>query len=370
MGNISLAAFIDIKKAFDSVNYIILLKKLEQYGIRNRNLTLIENYLSRRQQCTIANSVKSTVLPLTCGVPQGSILGPLFFLLYINDCISVDDTHSTMLYADDSVLYVSGKDVNVLAVRLTQALHGFSTWSSRNKLTINEEKTKIMLFSSKVKKKILQKPNILLNGKPLKYVHTYKYLGVTLDEELSFENHVRTLINNTRFKSLLLFKLKDCMGSQPLLRIYTSHVLSAIDYCDILYVGARVDTLEELQRLQNKCLKTCLSKHILTPTEFIHGLAGLPTLKNRRIYHIRNYAFKRCQNPLNREVKVRVTRHSSAPTLSYLKPNCASYEHAPEVICAQEWNAFSPEIRNLEDFDVYKSKMKLKLAETIPEKPL
>ena len=72
-GNICLAAFIDIKKAFDSVNYLILLKKLEQYGVRNRSLTLIENYLSRRQQCTVANNIKSNNLPLTCGVPQGSI---------------------------------------------------------------------------------------------------------------------------------------------------------------------------------------------------------------------------------------------------------------------------------------------------------
>ena len=114
-GNISLAAFIDIKKAFDSVNYSILLKKLEQYGVRNRCLTLIENYLSCRQQCTIANNVRSGVVPLTCGVPQGSILGPLFFLLYINDCISQNDIHKTILYADDSVLYVTGKDLNFLS---------------------------------------------------------------------------------------------------------------------------------------------------------------------------------------------------------------------------------------------------------------
>ena len=342
------------------------MKKLEFYGIRNRNLSLIENYLSRRQQCSIANSVKSTLLPLTCGVPQGSILGPLFFLLYINDCISTDDDHSTMLYADDSVLYVSGKDLNVLSGRLTRALDGFSSWSSRNKLTINESKTKIMVFSSLKKKKMLDKPRIYLNGNILKVVPTYKYLGVTLDEELSLESHVRTLINNTRFKSILLYKLKDCMSDKSLLRIYISHVLSAIDYCDILYVGAKGGSLEELQRLQNKCLKTCFSRHILTPTDLIHALAELPTLSNRRVFHTRTHAFKRARNPDFLKKNVRVTRQSSAPVLAYSIIKCASYEHSPEVICAQEWNALLPEIRNIDEFDIFKSKMKLKLSATIP----
>ena len=101
IGKFSLASFIDIKKAFDSVNYTILLKKLKLYGVRNRSLTLIENYLSMHQQCTVANNVRSRTVSLTCGVPQGSILGPLFFLIYINDCISTLDEHKTMLYAND-----------------------------------------------------------------------------------------------------------------------------------------------------------------------------------------------------------------------------------------------------------------------------
>ena len=185
-GLITLAAFMDIKKAFDSVNYFILLKKLENYGVRNRSLTLIENYLSIRQQCSLANNVRSTLLPLTCGVPQGSILGPLFFLLYINDCIQPEDDHKTMLYADDSVLYVSGKNILTLSTRLKAALTTFYTWTSINKLTLNENKTKIMTFASSKKIKKIQKPKIKLNNNTIKSVVSYKYLGVILDQELNF----------------------------------------------------------------------------------------------------------------------------------------------------------------------------------------
>ena len=349
-GNISLAAFIDIKKAFDSVNYVILLNKLEEYGIRNRNLTLIENYLSRRQQCSIANNIKSAKLPLTCGVPQGSILGPLFFLVYINDCISAVDDHQTMLYADDSVLYVSGRDIDLLSLRLSNALDKFSNWTSINKLTINESKTKIMVFASSKKLKLIQKPKIKLSGNILKVVPSYKYLGVTLDEELNLNLHVRNMIKNLRYKSLLLYKVRGYMSQQVLLRVYNSHVILVIDYCDILYVGAKSETLDELQRLQNKCLKTCLSKHILTPTELVHAEAQLPTLKNRRIYHAKIYAFKRSTNINFRETKLRVTRLSSAPLLHYSKISCASYEHSPEVLCAQTWNSLSPDLRNINVF--------------------
>lgn len=154
------------------------MKKLEQYGITNRSLTLIENYLSRRQQCMIANNIKSTLLPLSCGVPQGSILGPLFFLLYINDCIKSTDDHKTMLYADDSVLYVTGKNLDQHSDRLLHALTSFSTWTTSNKLTLNESKTKIMTFASLKKLKKLRKPRLKLNDNMVNLVVSYKYLGV------------------------------------------------------------------------------------------------------------------------------------------------------------------------------------------------
>ena len=369
-GNITLAAFIDIKKAFDSVNYNILIKKLENYGIRNRTLTLIENYLSRRQQCTVANNTRSTLLPLTCGVPQGSILGPLFFLLYINDCIQPDDDHKTILYADDSVLYVSGKNLNVLTFRLKTALTSFLSWTSINKLTLNQSKTKLMTFASSKKINKLQKPKINLNGVDIKSVVSYKYLGVILDQELNLNLYIKSMIKSLRFKSILLYRVRKFMSTQVRLKVYRSHVLPVIDYCDILYAGSNVDLLARLQRVQNKCLKTCLDLHILTPTELVHATANLPTLENRRIYHIKIYSFKRAQNPKFLEKKIRITRLSTAPLLKYSKINCAAYSKCPEVLCAQTWNSLEPDLRNIEEMEEFKNLAKSVLKDTIPTIPV
>ena len=365
-GNITLAAFIDIKKAFDSVNYVILLKKLENYGIRNRTLTLVENYLSKRQQCTLANNVKSECVALKCGVPQGSILGPLFFLLYINDCISTLDVHKTLLYADDSVLYVSGKNLDLLTNQLSVALHSFYNWSSINKLSMNEDKTKIMTFASKIKLGNLPNPKIALNGKELKRVVSYKYLGVILDEELNFSLHIKNLIKNMRFKSILLYRAREVMNVPSLLKIYKSHALPVIDYCDILYGGGKVELLDELQRVQNKCLKTCYGDHILTPTELVHAKAKLPMLSQRRLYHTRLYGFKRSRKDMYKQEKVRFTRMSSAPLLKYSHIHCASYEKSVEVSCGREWNALNVKTRKIETFEEFKNEMKILLEQSIP----
>ena len=251
IGNFTMAAFIDIKKAFDSVNYFILLKKLEIYGIREKNLDLIKNYLKNRKQCTIANNIKSNDISLSCGVPQGSILGPLFFLLYINDCIKPDDSHKTMLYADDSVLYVSGNDFPIVEAKLNSALRSFSTWSGLNKLTVNESKTKVMVFAAAPTLKRLPKPTVKLKDVTLQQVISYKYLGIIVDQELNFASHVKELLKNIRFKSLLLFYLKKMMSRRVLLHVYKSYVLPIIDYADE-YMNTHADLLEALQRAQSK----------------------------------------------------------------------------------------------------------------------
>ena len=369
MGNITMAAFIDTKKAFDCVDHSILLKKLELYGIKNKNLDLLKNYLEHRAQRVIANNCLSSSLDITCGVPQGSILGPLLFLIYINDIIQEQEKVKVLLYADDTVLYSSGKSVLDIVPFLQNGLKKYATWSAKNKLTMNEAKTKLVLFSSAIayKKVEFNIINITVNGSKIHFVPTFKYLGVILDYELNYNAHVKDLKKRLAFKSYLLGRLKQFVPTNILLRIYKTYVIPVLDYADILYNGANSDLLILIQRLQNRCLKFCLKMPVLTSTDYVHQETNLPMLIERRNYHARILGFKRSKFPTKCVSVNRQTRANQAPLLKYHLIHCAAYERSIEVDVSRKFNKLSPVIRSIDTIAEFKREMKIILKNTIPK---
>ena len=131
-----------------------------------------------------------------------------------------------------------------------------------------------------------------MNNKLLEVVETIRYLGITLDYELSFKPHVKGLIKTVQYKGYLLKHAKDCLPKNARLSVYKAYIVPIIDYGDILYNGVVVDLLQKLQRLQNRCLKICNGAHRLTPTIAIHQAANMPLLKERISYH--NYYVAYC----------------------------------------------------------------------------
>ena len=163
-GETTLAAFIDLRKAFDTVDLEIPKNKLEELGIRGNSLRWCSSYLSNRVQCTVANNYVSSLLPISCGVPQGSVLSQLFFLIYINDMINILDECKVKLYADDTVIYHSDVNHDLASLRLKHILTKFYKWCVENKLTLNAKNTKLMIFGTRSRVKNAKNVKIYINN--------------------------------------------------------------------------------------------------------------------------------------------------------------------------------------------------------------
>ena len=185
-GKLNGVVFLDIRKAFDSINHNILLEKLEtQFGISNNELKWFKSYLTNREQ----------VCAIVCGVPQGLILGPLLFLLYINDLPTSLKESTPCLYADDMQIFSSSYDYNELIDKLNSDLINISDWLAHNKLQYHPTKTKFMIIGStyNLNNKVHNKP-VILNNKPLSRTSTFECLGVLLDEKLKWDKHIDKIL--------------------------------------------------------------------------------------------------------------------------------------------------------------------------------
>ena len=360
-GNTTLATFFDLRKAFDTVNMGILKKKLEKSGIRNTVLRWCSNYLTNRFQCTYANGVTSDMLPVTCGVPQGSVLGPLFFLVFVNDVQGALDECGIKLYADDTVLYQSGINCEEAVVNLQGSVNKFANWCEVNSLTINISKTKTMAFGSRQKVKRAKGGTIKLGGEVLKQVPSYKYLGLILDSTLNYNLHVNQVIRTVLHKLMLLSKMKKYLRDDTALSIYKAMVLPYFDYADVIFDRALYKDIDKLQRLQNRCLKICMGKDRRSGTDAVHKLANVPFLKDRRRAHVMNFMYGRKSNVhlLNRR-EIR-TRAHDAPLFNVIIPRCEAFKRSVGYSGAVGWNELPPNVRNLNTLVEFKNLQKKKM---------
>ncbi len=200
-----LVCFLDFSKAFDTINYEILTRKLQHYGIRGILLEWFVSYLADQSQYVQYNKQTSSRRKISYGVPQRSILGPLLFLIYINDLSQVSDKPFAVLYADDSNMFITGKNILELAKSMNAELQKVSQWLKTNKLSLNIPKTHYMVFSN-IRKKV--KLDIKIGGDTINQEHSTKFLGIIIDDDLSWKSHVKQVTTKVAKGMGIIIKAK------------------------------------------------------------------------------------------------------------------------------------------------------------------
>ena len=256
------AIFLDLSKAFDSLDHSILLKKLERYGIRGHANDWFANYLKDRKlrvKCNTEFDIAYSKYYCTdFGTPQGSCLGPLLFLLFAND-LNLNLEHcKSILFADDTTIYFTHRNKRYLEWCLQEDLGKINDWFKANKLTLNVDKSVCMMFNDK---KIKEPFNIAIDGSALPVVTTTKFLGIWLDADLNWHTHLKNLRLKLLRNLQLLKKTKNLLNIDTKRCIYYAHIHSHLSY-GILVWGNMLSKchLDKLQKLQNECLKELLKK--------------------------------------------------------------------------------------------------------------
>ncbi len=232
------------------------------------------------------NGVKSEMRPVLCGVPQGSILGPLLFILYINDMIEYLVESRINLYADDTALYYSSENINNVMDTLSTEMKLVGEWLRANKLTLNISKTKFVIFASPTKLRSLPDVSLQLYGQNIEKVEHMKYLGVILDSGLTFEPHIDYLVDKATRKLGAIRKVRDMLDRSTTLTLYKSMVLPHFDYCDTVYMTSAIKNLNKLQLIQNSACRTILLANRYTSVMDMHRELKLSVLHMRRNYHM------------------------------------------------------------------------------------
>ena len=275
----TVCVYIDLKKAFDTISHERLLTKLYLLNIRGQTLELFKNYLSNRNQMTTVNDIISDAKPMTVGVPQGSILGPVLFTLYINDIAQILNHSKICLFADDTVIYYAHKNIEVAAEAIQQDLHEIDRWMDSNKLTINIRKTQYMIISGHHKK--FESIDIRIKDSPLIRTKSYKYLGVKIDQNLNYSQHINNLAGTVKNKIRSITRISHFLPKGIVMTLYKSLITPHFDYASTIWGSASTSLLNDLQEIQSKAFASLLKQKDIEEKD-LHKIAKIQTLEQRR----------------------------------------------------------------------------------------
>jgi len=274
-GDKALAIFLDLAKTFNTVDHSILFKVFSSYGINDICLSWFKSYLNKRKQITNINGFLGQESEVVYGVPQGSILGPILFIMYINSLCDMNVDGKIVVYADDTCLLISGSNWENLRQKTERNFKKIIKWLNTKKLTLNFNKTMFMVFSIQ---------NILppfeefsfhecsnastCNCSKINIVKRIKYLGLIFDCNLKWNFHINSLLVKLRYLMFKFHKLKYLISSHTMRIVYISLYQSILQYGMVIWGGASKNVLQPLRVQQNSIVRICLRKENLIGSSF------------------------------------------------------------------------------------------------------
>ena len=359
---ITVGVFLDLAKVFDTVNHSMILGKLYHYGIRGVTFKWFQSYLANRQQYVVVNNHKSGLTTIRCGVPQGSILGPILFLLYINDLNSHSSLRSVM-FADDTNLFLSGKNLQQLELQLNEELKLVNEWFNSNLLSLNLSKTSFIIFGLGNYQDI----NVCINNTNINRQYSTKFLGIVLTSKLNWSLHINIVLSKASKCLGIISKVRHLIPQHLTRMLYLSLVEPYFNYCNLIWcLPNRTTRLDKIFKVQKKYCR------ILTFSVFSsHSKILFTQLKLFNIYYIykfqlATYMYK-IQNRLIPTLDHQAfntgssfhhhdTRHKN----DLCKPSCRTKLHQ-NSFCFQGpelWNSLPDHIRAAPSLNIFKSGVK------------
>ena len=303
------AICLDVAKAFDSINHDVLLFKMSKIGFNHASIDWFRSYLTRTQVVKFGSDV-SNEIPIVTGIGQGTILGPLLFIFYINDIVTTIHHLKINMYADDCILYTSGNDWNRMIQKIQPEVNSVQRWCIKNRLKVNISKSKVLLFGSRNKlSNVDYSCKITLGNEHLSFTDNYKYLGVLLDREMNLTSllaDTKKIVTNRIFN---LRKLRHYITEKSALAIYKQTILPVFDYAGFMIISCNKSDCHDLQIIQNDALRTCynVKRRDKLSVAKMHTKSNLLSLEQRRSFQLLNLMYFHKHDVGNLRLVVRQT---------------------------------------------------------------
>ena len=369
--NFLIGLFLDLSKAFDCIDHAILINKLRFYGIRGVAINLIISYLFNRKQFVNIGNLTSNNLDILLGVPQGSNLGPLLFLLYVNDLPNVSDVLSFILFADDTSLFLAGNNPRSVSLLLNNELEKMYFWFLANRLLINFSKTNYMVFKIKNKNVDVDVIKVHIANNEINMVDSVKFLGLIIDSKLTWKQHINEISRKISCVIGVLNKIKFMLPLSVLANLYNSMILPYLTYCNIIWGNCANYLLQQLFLLQKRAIRIITKSPYLAHSNVLFSQLNILNIYDLHLYLVAIFMFLYMKNILpenfnnfftpQRNINKYVTRNADnlyLPNYRYKFSRTMIKYRGPLV-----WNMLQHDLKDCFSLSTFKRKYKLYLID-------